>query len=86
VVQGYVVSRPAASTSSAAIGSRAGGWGHASGEACSADSGAKFPRGIGPRHPERSRHVRQITDRLARRIATIAGVDAIEVKSECLCA
>jgi len=28
----------------------------------------------------------QIADRLARRIATIAGVDAIEVKSECLCA
>jgi hypothetical protein len=29
---------------------------------------------------------RQIANRLARRIATIAGVDAIEVKSECLCA
>jgi hypothetical protein len=29
---------------------------------------------------------RQIADRLARRIATIASVDAIEVKSECLCA
>jgi len=87
VVQGYVVSRPAASTSSAAIGSRAGWLGtRLRGSLFGGLRREISARAQGAPSGKVATYPRQIANRLARRIATIAGVDAIEVKSECLCA